>query len=230
MNGDLVRAIGAAAAMCAASVLAVAMTPRSFLADGHGRARLAQIVPSSFGVWAVDRSIVPVPPSPDLQRVIDATYDETLALAFRNDAGERVMLSLAYGRNQHKGMNTHRPEICYPAQGFRIVRATESGTVAFDQRAVPVQRLVAQMGARNEPITYWLTVGDRITPFGYPQRWQTIRYGLRGEVPDGVLVRVSSVGADNAAAFALQQRFIQDLLAALAPGHRARLLGAPPPA
>lgn len=222
---DTVRAAAAAAAMAAAALLAVAMTPRYYLADVHGRATLAQIVPRSFGPWAVDTSIIPIPPSPDLQRVIDATYDETLALTYRNRAGQRVMLSLAYGRNQHKGMNTHRPEICYPAQGFKLMSSTDDARVDFEGRQIPVKRLVAAMGPRNEPITYWLMVGQRITEFGYAQRWQTIQYGIRGQVPDGVLVRVSSIGADNAAGFVLQQAFIRDLLLGVEAGHRGRLLG-----
>jgi EpsI family protein len=169
-----------------------------------------------------------VPPSPDLQQVIDETYDETLALTYRNRQGQRVMLSLAYGRNQHKGMNTHRPEICYPAQGFKVLQSSVPGTVTYGGRKIDVTRLVAGAGARNEPITYWLLVGERITRFGYAQREVAMSYGLRGTIPDGVLVRVSSVDADNAAAFGLQDRFIQDLLAAVAPARLPRLLGAPP--
>lgn len=222
---DTWRAALAAAAMAAASLLAVAMTPREFLADQQPRERLEALVPRSFGGREVDRSIIPIPPSPDLQKVLDETYDETVALTYRHRDGQRVMLSLAYGRNQHKGMNTHRPEVCYPAQGFRIVSDTRDGSIAFDGRSIPVKRMVAAMGARNEPITYWLMVGDSITSFGYPQRWHTIRYGLRGEVPDGVLVRVSSIDADATAAFIVQQRFVKELLSALSMPQRARLLG-----
>lgn len=223
---DLARALLLAAVMAGASGLALWMEPRDFLADRHGREKLAALVPERFGGWQVDRSIVPIPPSPDLQRVLDATYDETLARTYRHSDGRRVMLSLAYGRNQHKGMNTHRPEICYPGQGFRIVSSTEAGKLGFQGRSIPVQRLVAAMGARNEPITYWLLVGDQITAFGYPQRWVTIGHGLRGEVPDGVLVRVSSVDDDNAGAFLLHERFVQDLLGHLSAAQRVRLLGA----
>jgi EpsI family protein len=212
--------------MVAASALAVVMTPRQFMADAHTREKLAQIVPSAFGEWAVDRSIVPVTPSPDLQEALDAAYDETLALTYRSrSSGQRVMLSMAYGRNQHKGMNTHRPEICYPAQGFRLVQGSRPATLQFEQRSFPVTRVVAALGARNEPITYWLLVGDRVTYFGNAQRQVALSYGLRGTIPDGVLVRVSSIDTDNAAAFRLHERFIQDLLAAVPPQRLPRLLG-----
>jgi EpsI family protein len=95
----------------------------------------------------------------------------------------------------------------------------------FGERAIAATRVVAESGMRHEPITYWLLVGERITHFGYAQRAVSIGYGLRGVIPDGVLVRVSSIDRDQAAAFALQERFIGDLLAVVDPAHLPRLLG-----
>jgi EpsI family protein len=228
MKADLRRALLLAVVMLAAALLAIAITPRNFMSDKYPREKLADIVPRTFGQWQVDTSIIPVPPSPDLQQVLDATYDETLALTYRNQAGQRVMLSLAYGRNQHKGMNTHRPEVCYPAQGFRLTQGSQPVKLSFGGQQIDATRVVAAMGARNEPITYWLLVGDRITHFGYPQRSVALRYGLQGVIPDGVLVRVSSVDSDNASAFATQEAFIAELLTAVPVNKRARLLGANP--
>jgi len=225
-NGELLRALLIALVMLAASITAMLMTPHVYMADQTTRQKLADIVPAAFGEWELDRSILPVPPSPDLQAVLDVLYDETLALTYRNRAGRRVMLSLAYGRNQHKGMNTHRPEVCYPAQGFKIVQPSAPASLRFRGRSIEATRLVSSMGARNEPITYWLMVGEHITRFGYEQRATALRYGLRGIIPDGVLVRVSSIDSDNAAAFALQDRFIGDLLNAMPPQSLPRLLGA----
>lgn len=226
MKPELLRATVVALVMVCASAVAIALTPRQFLSDQYQREKLADLVPQAFGDWSVDRSIVPVPPSPDLQAALDEAYDETVALTFRNKQGQRVMLSLAYGRNQHKGMNTHRPEICYPAQGFKVTQGSTLGTVQAAGRSIDVTRLVTAMGARNEPITYWLLVGNQITHFGYGQRAVAMRYGLQGVIPDGVLVRVSSIDRDNDAAFRLQDRFIQDMLAAVPAARLPRLLGA----
>jgi EpsI family protein len=225
MRSDVWRAAVFCAVMVAASLFALLITPRHFLADQHARESLARIVPRTFGDWKVDDSIVPIPPSPDVQKVLDETYDETLALTYRNSTGQRVMLSLAYGRNQHRGMNTHRPEVCYPAQGFKLDGAAERSTLQFGPHKVPVTRVVASLRNRIEPITYWLVVGDEITFFGYPQRWAAIRYGVRGIIPDGVLVRVSSIDADHTAAYELQERFIRDMLSSISPAQLPRLLG-----
>lgn len=224
-RADLIKAGVLALLLIAAALLAVAMTPRKFLADQQVRETLKTMVPQTFGEWTVDTSVVPIAPPPDLQAVIDATYDETLALTYRNPQGERIMLSLAYGRNQHKGMNTHKPEICYPAQGFKITAPTVDSSFAIGDRVVSTKRLVAEMGQRSEPITYWLIIGNQITAFGYPQRKVAISYGMHGLVPDGVLVRVSSINPDQARAFALQDQFIQQWLSALPPGRRSRFIG-----
>ena len=225
MQTTVIRALVLAAMMAGLSALAWAVTPRTFLAELEPRTPLASMVPVSFGDWAVDRSVMPVPPSPDLQRVIDQTYDDTLSLTYRDARGNRVMLSLAYGRNQHKGMNTHRPEVCYPAQGFRLETVSERGVLRAAGREIPVTRLVARMDSRVEPITYWLVVGDRITDFGYPQRAQAISYGLRGIVPDGMLFRVSSISTDAAQAYEVQERFVSDMMRSLPAPLQARLLG-----
>lgn len=226
MISDNIRAGVLALVMAGACAFAIAITPRTFLADLYAREKLTEIVPRAFGEWAIDNSIVPIPPSPDVQKVIDATYDETLALTYRNTNGDRIMLSMAYGRNQHKGMLTHRPEICYPAQGFKLQSNVSDANIALDGKSLPVKHLVAAMGARNEPITYWVVVGDQVTEFGYPHRWVTIKYGLKGEIPDGVLVRVSSIDSDNARAFQLQDSFIREFLSAVPESKRQRILGA----
>jgi EpsI family protein len=229
-QNKLVVALVVALVMALASALAIYLKPSNYLADRYAKQKLADIVPTQFGPWTVDKSVVPVAASPDLQAVLDATYDEVLAVTYRDTEGRRIMLSMAYGRNQHRGMNTHRPEVCYPAQGFRIVKPgfeTSVPVQGADGKAfkVPVTRVVAAYGPRNEPISYWLRVDNQITSFGYSQRWANIKRGLQGDIPDGVLVRVSSIDRQNEAAFALQDRFIQDLLSAVAPISLPRLVG-----
>ena len=96
-----------------------------------------------------------------------------------------------------------------------------------DLGAVNVHALVAPttVGDRNEPISYWLVIGRGVASFGYGHRWALLKYGLTGHVPDGMLVRVSSIDDDETRANAQQDAFLRDLLAATAPGFRKRLLG-----
>jgi hypothetical protein len=52
------------------------------------------------------------------------------------------------------------------------------------------------------------------------------RLGLEGEIPDGLLVRVSSISANQAYAFELQDNFIRNMLKAIAPPNRQFVVGA----
>ncbi len=54
---------------------------------------------------------------------------------------------------------------------------------------------------------------------------ETLRYALSGKIPDGMIVRISSVSRDEASAFALQDQFIGDLYAALDATGRAEIMG-----
>jgi EpsI family protein len=89
-----------------------------------------------------------------------------------------------------------------------------------------VRRLVAHQGQRNEPITYWITIGDKAVLSGIEQKLQRLAYGLSGKIPDGMLVRISTIQASDTQAWRVQDRFVTAMLDALAPRDRARLLGA----
>jgi EpsI family protein len=217
--------------MACATVLAWAWKPTHFIADHKPPVDLETLIPKAFGEWAIDPTIVPLLPAPDLEKVIAETYDQVLARTYRNAHGDRIMLAIAYGRNQNEGMNTHRPEICYPAQGLPIVAG--SSTVAempFQGKPVKLTKLVAASSARIEPITYWLIVGDEITTYGRGHKLVTLEYGLRGQIPDGMLVRISSIDPEATHGFAQHAIFINQMLDAMTPAARLAVLGrsAPP--
>jgi EpsI family protein len=212
--------------MAATAVAAVMAKPTRRVAETGPAIDLETMVPRSFSGWSEDTSIIPLQPSPAVQAVLDRTYDQTLARTYRDARGNRMMLSIAYGGTQDDSMNYHRPEVCYPAQGFRVIRAPFNGSVPLAGGAeLPVKRMVAGQGSRNEPITYWLVVGDQLTSFGVQQRLTTLKYGLTGRIPDGMLIRVSSIDRNNESAFEMQQGFILDMLAAVSGEDRTRMLG-----
>jgi EpsI family protein len=135
------------------------------------------------------------------------------------------MLSIAYGGDQSKQLQLHLPEVCYVAQGFDMVH-DHKAELATHYGSVPVKRLVARQNARNEPITYWVTVGDKAVMSGLGQKYQRFLYGLTGKIPDGMLVRVSTIEADQNSAYRVQDRFVNQMLDAMSPRDRLRLLGA----
>ncbi len=216
------------ACMVGAAIAGEVMRPDLRLAEIKPRIALDTQIPQSFGDWRVDTAIRPVVPDPSLQAMLDSLYSQTLARTYINRAGERVMLSIAYGSDQsNEATAVHRPEFCYSAQGFRV-RATGTALLTIGQTQVPVARVVAQLGQRNEPITYWVTLDEAATLPGLGRKLEQIRYGLKGQIPDGMLVRVSSISTSETNAHALQQQFLDQLYTAVPAEVRGRYFGTKP--
>ena len=216
------------ALMVAAAGAGELLRPTERLAELKPRIVLDQQVPEAFGEWKLDRSIRPVVPDPSLQAMLDVLYSQTLARTYINPRGQRVMLSIAYGSDQsNEATAVHRPEFCYSAQGFRV-QGAGSTHLSIGGTQVPVARVVAQLGQRIEPITYWVTLDEAATLPGFGRKLQQIRYGLRGQIPDGMLVRVSSISPVLDEAFTVQQRFLEQLHAAVPVAVRTRYFGAAP--
>jgi EpsI family protein len=208
-----------------AAVGGVALKPTKFIADQGPKIDLETMIPKQFGAWKLDETIVPIMVSPDVQAKLNEIYSQTLSRTYVNVQGEKIMLSIAYGSNQgNDDFQVHRPEYCYTAQGFQISNKSDAN-LDVQGRTIPIRRLLAIQGQRIEPITYWITIGDKVTLPGIGRKLTQIKYGLTGTVPDGLLVRVSSIGSDEQFEYTLQQRFVVDLLASLKSSDRAKLAG-----
>jgi len=62
-------------------------------------------------------------------------------------------------------------------------------------------------------------------PLALDKRIAQIRLGLTGQIPDGLLFRISSIDADTASAYAMQQKFVADMMASVPPAARKQLSG-----
>ena len=224
MNRRVLASLVLGVAMAVTSALTVALTPAPKAAQAQAAFSLEAMIPARFGSWRIDPHIIPLTPNPEQQGVLQKIYDQTLSRTYVDGAGRRVMLSIAYGGDQSKALQLHLPEVCYVAQGFQLIR-DGSDRLATAYGPLPVQRLVARQQERNEPITYWITIGEHATRSGIEQKLRRLAYGLSGEIPDGMLVRVSSIAEDEPGAWRMQDRFIAELLAALGATDRVRLIG-----
>lgn len=208
------------------ALVAHAWRPTQHLADMRPKLDLAQLFPRSFAGWTEDTRGPVQLVSPDQQAVLNKIYNQTLSRTYVNAAGERVMLSVAYGGDQSDGTRAHRPDVCYPAQGFQI-RSDRAGTVSAGTHQVRSRLLVAQQGSRIEPITYWTVVGERIALSGTEQKLAQLAYSTRDIIPDGMLVRVSTIDANSERAYAVHRKFIEELATSVSGVNRARVFGNP---
>ncbi len=214
-----------AACMFSGAGLALALKPTQQVSASGPAINLETLIPTKFGTWTIDQTIVPIMVSPDVQAQLDKIYGQTLSRTYVNDKGERVMLSIAYGANQvSEDLQVHRPEYCYAAQGFQVRQGGED-VLAYGPGKLQVKRLEATQGDRVEPITYWITIGDQATLPGIGRKLTQLSYGLTGKIPDGMLIRVSSITPDINKGYQNQDRFVKDMLDSLDTAQRVRLTG-----
>ncbi|OYU42341.1 MAG: EpsI family protein [Burkholderiales bacterium PBB4] len=211
--------------MCSVAALSVLAVPEAKFADTRQSFDLNTAVPEKFGDWRIDRSSIPLPPSPDQQAILNEIYDQILSRTYVNSKGDRMMLSITYGSRQNQQLRAHRQEVCYSAQGFKISRL-ERKVLPVSGVQVPLTRMLATQYNRVEPVTYWFTMGDTVVLSYLDRELQQLKFALSGYVPDGYLVRVSNLSANVDQSFEGHLAFASELMAHLDGDLRRRLIGA----
>ena len=221
------QALAMVVVMAAVALASEAGKPVHKLAERRGSHDLERMVPDRFGDWRLLPHVGVVLPDPSVLANLERLYTQTLSRAYVNSRGAVVMLAIAYGDDQRATMAVHYPEVCYPAQGFQVT-SNRVDSINTSHGRLPVRRLETELSRqRYEPVTYWVTIGDRISLGGFDRRLIELEYGLQRVIPDGLLFRVSSINRDTAQAFRDQDSFARDLLAALSPVSRNWLAGDP---
>ena len=105
------------------------------------------------------------------------------------------------------------------------MRQARRETLDVGDHRIPVRKLVTASASRPEPLIYWTTVGDEVVDGTLQRKLVQMGYGLRGQVPDGLVFRVSSIGSEPDAEFRLQHEFVLTLVAVLPDSLRPRLVG-----
>lgn len=210
--------------MLAASGLSLALRPTNKIADQRPAIKLETMIPLTFGEWREEQHKSVQIIDPQQQEFIDSIYKQTLSRTYVNATGYRIMLSLAYVENQSDSFGVHLPEVCYPAQGFQMGEQFTT-QIKISSTSIPIIRMVATLGTRTEPITYWTMVGDQIAASSTQRKLAQMRFAVRGDIPDSMLVRVSSIDSDTASAYEVQAHFIKDFEAALPKDLHALLFG-----
>ena len=212
--------------LCLLSAIGVGqyMSPSILLADSKPKVDFEALIPKTFGRWALDTNQPISVPNPELEAMLSSLYSQNIGRTYVSANGDYVMLAVAYTKVQTDRTQVHRPEVCYPAQGFDV-------TSQFDEnlnvagRAVPVRRMVTHNRGRTEYVTYWILVGDYPVVTTRDEKLKQIKYGLKRQIPDNLLFRVSTIGGDAAEAFAKQSVFIVDMMKAVAPAALPNLIG-----
>jgi EpsI family protein len=218
-----------AALLVAAAASASWMTPK--LAEITDAADLETTVPRAFGDWKeLPRPFAQVSLAtgePDM----DQPYDQTVMRTYVNSRGEHVMLALAWGKRQRQEVKIHRPDLCYVAQGYEVKRLAPvrfDGIAAPNGESVVGKHMFAEAPRYAEAVSYWIRIGTLFSEDALDTRLQILREGLKGRVPDGILVRASMRGSSKeqlASAWPILDSFLEELVEAVPKPARRMMLG-----
>lgn len=210
-------------AMLAAATGALALTPRQRL-EYLGRNKLDTVVPRRIGPWtekSSDAFVLPRTPN----SLAAQLYSDQIARLYVAPDNIPVMVVMAYGNLQSDQLQLHRPEVCYAAVGFQISASTRNDLPLTPSVMLPVRELVATSDARIEPICYWTRIGDALPTSGNEQRWAKLAQEIHGIIPDGILVRLSTVAPPSPEIFAGLRAFGTALVQSVAAANRPILIG-----
>lgn len=205
-------------------MLGFILQPENKMSSKRDKVNFNQIIPQSIGNWKIDKSANTAVIDPEVKKTIASVYSQTVTRTYVNSKGQRVMLSVAYGGDQEEVMQVHKPEVCYTAQGF-TVKKNGVVTIQTKKGAIDALQLLTSQADRVEPVTYWITIGNSIALNGLAWRWERIKYGLTGTLPDGLLFRVSSLGRNTNEQYQIQQTFIKTLINHLTLSDAKQIIG-----
>jgi EpsI family protein len=230
MKINSVQAVLAAVAVLASALLSEAIRPRELMASTSPVPDLEKVIPRDFGEWHLIPNVGLVTPSEPIgiaQRELSSRiYSQEVARGYADGNGNTVMFLVAYGPVQNYRLKSHLPEVCYGAAGFRVsAKSVANVSYGDDAASLTLSRLVAEKEGRFEPVSYWMRVGHDIATGVFDRQIARMKYGLRGMIPDGALMRVSTVGLPKDVSYKLQDRFIRDMIAAIAPENRKFFVG-----
>ncbi len=238
LAGGLLGLIGAASVLLRPTSAAPVLTDRWIDAA----------VPQRLGPWQVAaRDGLVTAPSDELSARL---YDQILTRIYRVDRGwgagagagapvsasasgsvsasgmaqlPDVALLIAYGRGQDADVQLHRPDACYPAQGF-VLSDPQALPIRFAGRTVPAQIVTARRDDLVQQVIFWTRIAGTFPPDVAAERRVIVRENLAGRMPDAVLVRISVDLPARADAVAAVLGFIGRLSAMLPPDGRRLLV------
>ena len=208
--------------MVATAGIALAAMPR------RGRPLLAndqleKVIPRKLGQWQfASSSGLVLPPRDENERFV---YDQVLTRVYSAAGQPDIMLLIAFGGGQTGLFELHRPEACYPSQGYQLRGKHEVPLKVWPHVTLPSVFWSAANDLRTEQLLYWSRIGQKFPVTWLQSKVAVVENNLQRTLPDGVLVRMSMLTGDAASALPLLERFARELVASVDALGRRVLIG-----
>ena len=184
---------------------------------------LSDAIPKIIGDYSFATSSgLILPPADELS---ERLYDQVLTRVYLAPGRLPIMALFAYGSVQNLSLELHRPDECYPQQGFTISDPTPLAIDVGEHR-IPAAILTARrLGGYVEQVAFWSRIGTRFPATRSAQSWLVAQENFAGRMPDGLLVRLSVPTGDRAQGILAVRSFIEALARTLTPLGRKILFG-----
>ncbi|MGU3390532.1 exosortase C-terminal domain/associated protein EpsI [Sphingomonas sp. M1A8_2b] len=188
----LTRSLAVGGAFAVAAATSFAATPRR---SEHrlAKAKLSQLIPLQIGAWRYATNDGVVVPSQD--GPVDG-YDQVLTRVYDAEGLPSIMLLIAYGSTQGGSLQLHRPETCYPGQGFKMSGFSDLTLRPAAGEQIAARTFTATRDDRIERLIYWTRIAGSFPRSTAEEYRAIVSSVLHGVVPDGILVRMSTIGPD----------------------------------
>lgn len=115
--------------------------------------------------------------------------EEFILRKYEDSKGNRIKLYAAYFTSR-KGTSTHNPDVCYPAQGWKI---EEKGTevVEVAGKKYKLAKRVFRRGHDEQMILFWFQIGDEVYSDKFKHQMAVIKSAVLTNQMRASIVRVS---------------------------------------
>jgi EpsI family protein len=191
---------------------------------------LNTFVPKQVGDWhAVESPLIQVGLTTGKEADASQPYDQTVMRTYQDGKGHMIQIALAWGQRQRQEIKIHRPELCYPAQGYAVTGLRDATFPLLSTSGQPITGKRMSTKDRNDQtqlVSYWIRIGHVYSASAWGTRWHILKEGLQGRMTDGVLVRASqyvSTDQDPEPTYQRQEQFLAALVQASPPAARDAL-------
>lgn len=213
---------GALAAAAGATVLLKPKRVAAPLAAGV----LDRAVPKRIGPYSfLTASGLVLPPQDEITERI---YDQVLTRVYVADGLLPMMLLIAYGSAQDYTLQAHLPEVCYPSSGYTLTDLDRLPVKLHAGAPETATFLTAERADKIEQVLYWVRIGETFPSTLAGERLAVLRANLVGQLPDGILVRLSTLSPSREAALPQLRAFNDALVKTVSPVGRKLLAGNTP--
>lgn len=214
------RMFAIGAALLAGGTLAAVRQPK-VSASPIRKAALEALMPLQVGAWRFENALGIVLPPPDA--LSDSLYSGLVTRTYTAPGRAAIMFLVAYSNIQDGMLQVHRPEVCYPAGGYALSPTRVEPIADGVGGKIPANIFSADGVSRTEQVLYWTRIGSSFPGTWAAQRLKIVEANLAGVIPDGALVRMSTLAPDMESALPDLAAFAAELIRA-APAAGRRLL------